>query len=163
LGGAYPLGEALTGLDVATPDSGARPLSIAVIGEETSRVLRFAGHRRISPETCTHAVLLQAGDCHVGRTMLLSFADPRHERRMIGLMNLNFYVADIHSAYRDLSAKGYELWWPPKQHTLSASAGQKTGALLEEPYVVTVNLIQLESTDPSTRIGRMRKFFLGRG
>jgi hypothetical protein len=74
---------------------------------------------------------MQAGDFHVGRTMLLSFADPRHERRMIGLMNLNLYVADIHSAYCDLLAKGYESWWPLKQHTLSAGVGQETGALLE--------------------------------
>ena len=191
MGGAYLYGEALIGLDMATPGAGGSPLSIAVIGvdnmaeslgfyrgivgmdvigEETLRGLRFAGHWRMPPETRAHAVLLQAGDSHIGRIMLLDFVDPRRERirarrerRMIGLMNLNFYVADIQSAYRDLSAKGYEFWWPPKQHTLSAGVGQETGALLEGPDGVIINLIQLDTTDESTRIGRMRKYFLDQG
>ena len=176
---------------MATPGAGGSPLSIAVIGvdnmaeslgfyrgivgmdvigEETLRGLRFAGHWRMPPETRANAVLLQAGDSHVGRIMLMDFVDPRRERirarrerRMIGLMNLNFYVADIQSAYHDLSAKGYEFWGPPKQRTLSAGVGQETGALLEGPDGVIVNLIQLDTTDESTRIGRMRKFFLEHG
>jgi len=176
---------------MAAPGAGGSPLSIAVIGvdnmaeslgfyqgivgmdvigEETLRGLRFAGHWRMPPETRVQAVLLQAGDMPVGSIMLMGFVDPRRERirarrerQMIGLMNLNFYVADIHAAYRDLSAKGYEFWWPPKQHTLSAGVGQETGALLEGPDGVIVNLIQLDSTDEATRIGRMRKYFLEEG
>ena len=34
MGGGYSFGEALTGLDMATPGAGGRPLSIPVIGEE---------------------------------------------------------------------------------------------------------------------------------
>jgi len=34
VGGGYSFGEALTGLDMATPSAGGRPLNIAVIGEE---------------------------------------------------------------------------------------------------------------------------------
>lgn len=141
-----------------------------VIGEGTLRGLRFAGHWRMPPETRVQSVLLQAKDHPVGRIMLLAFVDPRRERirarrerRMIGLMNLNFYVADIQAAYRDLAAKGYEFWWPPKQHKLSAGVGQETGALLEGPDGVIVNLVQLDSTDESTRIGRMRKYFTAHG
>lgn len=176
---------------MATPDSGGCPLSIAVIGvenmaeslgfyrgivgmdvvgEQTLRGLRFAGHWRTAPEVRATGVLLQARDFDVGRIMLLDFVDPRRERvrarrerHMVGLMNLNFYVADIDTAYRDLSAKGYEFWWPPKQHRLSAGVGQETGALLEGPDGVILNLIQLDTTDEETRIGRMRKFFLGEG
>ena len=141
-----------------------------VIGEGTLRGLRFAGHWRMPPETRVQSVLLQAKGHPVGRIMLLAFVDPRRERirarrerRMIGLMNLNFYVADIQAAYRDLAAKGYEFWWPPKQHKLSAGVGQETGALLEGPDGVIVNLVQLDSTDESTRIGRMRKYFTAHG
>jgi catechol 2,3-dioxygenase-like lactoylglutathione lyase family enzyme len=176
---------------MATPGAGGSPLSIAVIGVENMaeslgfyrgivgmdvigaemlRGLRFAGHWRMPPETRVNAVLLQAGDATVGRIMLMDFVDPRRERirtrrerRIIGLMNLNFYVADIQSAYRDLSAKGYEFWGPPKQHRLSVGVGQETGALLEGPDGVIVNLIQLDSTDETTRIGRMRKYFLDQG
>lgn len=176
---------------MATPQSGGCPLSIAVIGvenmaeslgfyrgivgmdvvgEQTLRGLRFAGHWRTAPEVRATAVLLQARDFEVGRIMLIDFVDPRRERvrarrerRMVGLMNLNFYVADIESAHRDLSAKGYEFWWPPRQHQLSAGVGAETGALLEGPDGVILNLVQLDSTDEETRIGRMRKFFLGEG
>ena len=176
---------------MVTPGAGGSPLSIAVIGvenmaeslgfyrgivgmdvigEATLRDLRFAGHWRMPPESRTHAVLLEARGLPVGRILLLSFVDPRRERirarrerRMIGLMNLNFYVADIGAAYRDLSAKGYEFWWPPKQHRLSEGVGEETGALLEGPDGVIVNLIQLDTTDETKRIGAMRKFFLEEG
>lgn len=176
---------------MATPVPGSSPLSIAVIGvenmaesigfyrgivgmdvvgEDTLKGLRLAGHWRTPPEVRAKAVLLAARGFDVGRIMLLDFVDPRRERirarrerRMIGLMNLNFYVADIQSAYADLSAKGYEAWWPPRQHRLSAGVGEETGALFEGPDGVILNLVQLDSTDEATRIGRMRKFFLKEG
>ncbi len=176
---------------MASPSSGGCPLSIAVIGvenmaeslgfyrgivgmdvvgEATLKGLRFAGHWRTPPEVRAQAVLLEASGFDVGRIMLLDFVDPRRERirarrerNMVGLMNLNFYVADIRSAYEDLSAKGYEFWWPPRQHTLSEGVGAETGALLEGPDGVILNLIQLDTTDESKRIGAMRRFFLAEG
>jgi len=170
--GGSPLSIAVIGVDNMAESLGFYQgiVGMDVIGEETLRGLRFAGHWRMPPETRVQAVLLQAGESPVGRIMLMGFVDPRRERirarrerHMIGLMNLNFYVADINAAHRDLSAKGYEFWWPPRQHTLSAGVGQETGALLEGPDGVIVNLVQLDTTDESTRIGQMRKYFLEHG
>ncbi|MDA0369310.1 MAG: VOC family protein [Proteobacteria bacterium] len=172
LAGGGPLSFAVLGVENMAESLGFYQgiVGMEVIGEDMLRGPRFAGHWRVPPETRAHAVLLEARGFPVGRIMLLSFIVPRRERvrarrerRMIGLMNLNFYVADIHSAHRDLSAKGYEFWWPPRQHQLSAGVGQETGALLEGPDGVILNLIQLDSTDETTRIGRMRKYFREEG
>lgn len=143
-------------------------IGMDVLYQGSWRGLPFARHWRVAPETTATVVLLQAADHAVGRVMLLDFKERRRrlvreglERTLIGLMNVNFYVRDVKAAYRELSGKGYEFWWPPKTHELSV--GRETGVLCEGPDGVIVNLIQLDSDDETSRIGQTRKFFLEHG
>lgn len=176
---------------MAAPDGGGSPLSMAVIGVEnmaeslgfyrgivgmdvvgsdTLRGLRFAGHWRTPPETRATAVLLQARDIAVGRILLVDFFDPRRERirarrerRMVGLKALDFCVRDIAAVYRDLSAKGYEFWWPPRRQDSDDGMGRRTAALLEGPDGVILHLMQLHADAADSCIGRLRASFMSGG
>jgi catechol 2,3-dioxygenase-like lactoylglutathione lyase family enzyme len=145
-------------------------VGLDVVAQGPWRGLAFARHWRVAPQTNATAVLLQGGRHTVGRILLLDFKDARRQvvrdaqqRNIVGLLNLNFYVRDVAAAHRDLVAKGYEFWWPPRTHQLSKGVGSETGALLEGPDGVIINLIQLDTEDESTRIGQTRKFFLTAG
>jgi catechol 2,3-dioxygenase-like lactoylglutathione lyase family enzyme len=111
------------------------------------------------------ACLLTASRCTAGRVLLLEFAAQPRERiqtvansQVFGLANLNFYVADAAATVSALRAKGFEFWTPATQHSLTSGVGNPIEVLFDGPDGVTINLVELASTDPATRIGQMRAF-----
>jgi catechol 2,3-dioxygenase-like lactoylglutathione lyase family enzyme len=111
------------------------------------------------------ACLLVARGCPVGRILLVEFAAPRRERiqveansQVFGLANLNFYVRDAAAVVRELSRDGFEFWSEPTQHSLTAQVGNPVEVIFDGPDGVAINLVQLASQDPSTRIGQMHAY-----
>jgi catechol 2,3-dioxygenase-like lactoylglutathione lyase family enzyme len=111
------------------------------------------------------ACLLSAGGCPVGRILLVEFDAPRRERiqqvansQVFGLANLNFYVRDAGAVVRALSADGYEFWSEPTPHSLTAGVGNPIEVVFDGPDGVAINLVQLTSRDPATRIGQMNAY-----
>ncbi len=116
------------------------------------------------------ACLLAASGSPVGRVLLVEFAAPAREliqqvpdSQVFGLANLNFYVRDIHAVTAELRAAGFRFWSDPKQHSLAAGVGNPIEVIFDGPDGVAINLVQLTSTDPATRIGQMRAFVEGHG
>ncbi len=115
--------------------------------------------------------LLGAGASPVGRVLLLEFdarslpagavretIPLRQDSQQFGLANLNFYDADIRASADRLRAAGYPFWTEPTQHSLTAGVGNPVEVLFDGPDGVTINLVELASTDPATRIGQMRAY-----
>ncbi len=111
------------------------------------------------------AALLTAQGCAVGRILLVEFAGARRQRiqvtpnsQVFGLANLNFYVSDAAAAVSELRRDGYEFWTEATQHSLTAGVGNPIEVLFDGPDGVAINLVQLASQDPQTRIGQMRAY-----
>jgi catechol 2,3-dioxygenase-like lactoylglutathione lyase family enzyme len=115
--------------------------------------------------------LLAAGASPVGRILLLEFderslpagtsREPIHLRadaQQFGLANLNFYDADIRATTARLKAAGYTFWSEPTQHSLTAGVGNPIEVVFDGPDGIAVNLVELASTDPATRVGQMRAY-----
>ncbi len=122
-------------------------------------------HWGLPPGAQAEAVFLQAGKSEVGRILLLDC--DAGEKKLIranrepwhnGLSNLNFYTADIHAAARDFAAKGYEFWSEPKAHKMTPEVGTPIEVVFEGPDGVLINLVELATADPNTRIGQMRAY-----
>lgn len=111
-----------------------------------------------------YVVLADRGGA-VGRILLLQF-QPAATRvirgipdgRGYGLMNLNFYAENIHDATRRLEALGCTPWTKPVEHRVDAATGSPVEVMLDGPDGVILNLVELGTADPTTRIGRMRSF-----
>lgn len=108
---------------------------------------------------------LTANNCAVGRVLLLEFSGAGRElvqavpnSQVIGLANLNFYTADAHAAVASLRTQGYRFWSDPTQHSLNAGVGNPIEVIFDGPDGVAMNLVELTSRDPSTRIGQMRAY-----
>jgi catechol 2,3-dioxygenase-like lactoylglutathione lyase family enzyme len=111
------------------------------------------------------ASLLTASGNPVGRILLLEFAalkreivQPRPSSAAFGLNNINFYVRDVKAVAEDFAARGYVFWSEPTQHSLTTSVGNPVEVIFDGPDSVAINLVQLASTDPATRIGQMRAY-----
>lgn len=125
--------------------------------------------------TTAHCCLLGVPGGRVGRVLLVEFdAAPgsRLARELIqrtpnsqvfGLANLNFYVRDAANAVRDLAARGYRFWSPPTQHSLDEKVGNPIEVIFDGPDGVAINLVELTSRDPATRIGQMRAYVESHG
>ena len=125
--------------------------------------------------TSARCCLLGVPGGRVGRVMLLEFvAAPGSTLRreviqrtpnsqVFGLANLNFYVRDAASAVRDLTARGYVFWSPPTQHSLDEKVGNPIEVIFDGPDGVAINLVELTSRDPATRIGQMRAYVESHG
>ncbi len=114
---------------------------------------------------CARCCLLSAGATAVGRVLLLEFKDETRQRiqvtpnsQVFGLANLNFYVRDSRAIVRDLRMRGYQFWSEPTQHSLTAAVGNPIEVIFDGPDGVAINLIELTSRDPATRIGQMRGY-----
>jgi len=109
--------------------------------------------------------LLTANNCAVGRVLLLEFSGAARElvqavpnSQVIGLANLNFYTADARAAVARLRTQGYRFWTEPTQHSLNAGVGNPIEVIFDGPDGVAMNLVELTSRDPATRIGQMRAY-----
>jgi catechol 2,3-dioxygenase-like lactoylglutathione lyase family enzyme len=170
--------------DIVAPDGS--PLSVAVIGvEDMDRSLAFYRDLiglsasvpitwngesfeklwKLPPGSSAQAVFCELPGCPVGRVLLLQFnalkrkhIRPADAARAFGLINLNFYTDDIVADTKNFSALGYKFWSEPAHYNLSAAAGTPTEVIFDGPDTVSINLVQLTSTDPNTRVGQMRAY-----
>ncbi len=117
------------------------------------------------------ACMLGVGSGTVGRILLLEFdaaslpAGCAHEpiqrephSRVIGLANLNFYARELRAAVQRFAAQGHAVWSAPTQHSLDERVGNPIEVIFDGPDHVAINLVELTSRDPATRIGQMRAY-----
>lgn len=129
----------------------------------------------LPPGASARCCLLGVPGGTVGRVLLLEFAGPpgsplRRERiqrrpdsQVFGLANLNFYVRDAAQVVRDVGARGYTAWTLPTQHSLDDRVGNPIEVIFDGPDGVAINLVELASRDPATRIGQMRAYVESHG
>jgi catechol 2,3-dioxygenase-like lactoylglutathione lyase family enzyme len=175
--------------DIVAPEGS--PLSVAVIGvDNMERSLAFyrdliglsastpsvwEGEAfeklwKLPPGSKATAVFCALSGVPVGRVLLLDFnaahrkpIRPPEASCTFGLINLNFYTDDIVADSKTFAAKGYKFWSEPKHYTLSGTAGAPTEVVFEGPDTVAINLVQLTSADPNTRVGQMRAYVQAHG
>ncbi len=175
--------------DIVAPDGSQ--LSAAVIGVESmekslnfyrdiigltaSAPLTWDGEAfeklwHLPPGSKATAVFCELPNVPAGRVLLLEFNAPKRKRirmgdapQTFGLMNLNFYTDDIAGDAKTLSAKGYKFWSDPQHYFMSGSVGTPTEVIFEGPDGVAINLVQLTSTDPNTRVGQMNAYVKAHG
>lgn len=130
----------------------------------------FEQHLGVPAGTRARFAVLGDGREACGRIVALAFEpDAGTPVRTIpdgcgyGLINLNFYVQDIHAAVDRLTAHGCTAWSEPVRHDVDAATGAPTIVMLDGPDGVIVNLVELTSEDPATKIGQMRAYVAARG
>jgi catechol 2,3-dioxygenase-like lactoylglutathione lyase family enzyme len=148
------------------------------IGLDAGRVIDWRGTQferlwSLPPGARARACMLGVGvgDGAVGRILLLDFdaasLPPRLARepiqrdahsRVIGLANLNFYARDLRASVRQFAAQGHAVWSDPTQHSLDERVGNPIEVIFDGPDHVAINLVELTSRDPATRIGQMRAY-----
>jgi catechol 2,3-dioxygenase-like lactoylglutathione lyase family enzyme len=147
-----------------------------VIGLDAGEAMRWSGPAferlwGLPDGAAAQCRLLGAGSSPVGRLLLVEFderslpagtvREPIHLRadsQQIGLANLNFYDADIRATTARLKAAGYVFWSEPTQHSLTAGVGNPIEVVFDGPDGIAINLVELASTDPATRVGQMRAY-----
>lgn len=170
--------------DIIAPEGS--PLSVAVIGVEnmeksvafyrdviglsasTATIWEGEDFQKLwhlPPGSSAVAVFCELPGVNVGRILLLQFnAATRRRVRAnepsctFGLKNLNFYCDDIRAETVKLKNLGYKFWSDPMHYHLSDTAGAPTEVIFEGPDGVVINLVELTSKDPNTRIGQMRAY-----
>lgn len=146
------------------------------IGLDAGRVFDWRGPQferlwSLAPGARARTCMLGVGDVAVGRILLLEFdaaslpagieREPIQRdahSRVIGLANLNFYARDLRSAVQQFAAQGHAVWSAPTQHSLDERVGNPIEVIFDGPDHVAINLIELTSRDPTTRIGQMRAY-----
>lgn len=146
------------------------------IGLDAGRVFDWRGAQferlwSLPPGAGARGCMLGVGDGVVGRLLLLEFdavalppgcvREPIQREahsRVIGLANLNFYARDLRSAVQQFAAQGHAVWSAPTQHSLDERVGNPIEVIFDGPDHVAINLVELTSRDPTTRIGQMRAY-----
>lgn len=144
-------------------------LGMEVLGEAASKGGDFADFWGVSG-TASRSALLGASDDPVGRIMLVEFAAAGRKQardddlhRAYGLFNLNFYSADIERDSALFRERGFSFWSDPVRHDFTADVGQPIEVIFNGPDGVAINLVELATKDPATRIGQMRAYVEGHG
>lgn len=149
-------------------------IGLAVVADETWSGPDFCRFWKLSPGTSARAILLGQGDEAVGQVLLLEFNLPdgsppavevrdRSVVRAYGAFNLNFYTADIEVAFDGLKKDGFVVWSEPVQHFFGPDVGDPIEGIFEGPDRVPINLVELATRDPATRVGQMRAYVERRG
>ena len=140
-------------------------LEVLESGTEMDSSTGFHRHWGVEDGMPIDWAVLSGGPDPVGRILLLQFhaSNRRHIRgadvaRGTGLFNLNFYTDDIRSVSETLRAEGYEFWSDPVQDQFGPDVGEPIEVVFEGPDGVPINLVELATKDPATRIGQMRAF-----
>jgi len=118
-----------------------------------------------APAPSARACLVGVPGVGVGRILLVEFATAERSlvalessARQYGFANLNFYSADMRAAVASFQDAGYRFWSEPTQHGLTSGVGAPIEVLFDGPDGVTINLVELATRDPATRIGQMRAY-----
>ena len=149
-------------------------IGLSVLAEEELSSPEFRRFWNLNGATSARAVLLGQGEEAVGQVLLLDFHLPEGSARPVevrdrsvvrayGVFNLNFYTADIHSVFKGLKKDGFVLWSDPVQHFFGADVGDPIEGIFEGPDRVPINLVELATRDPATRVGQMRAYVEERG
>lgn len=149
-------------------------IGLSVLADEMLSGPAFRGFWRLNGGASARAILLGQGDEGVGQVLLLDFQLPegsvrpveirdRSIARAYGCFNLNFYTADIHRDFERLKKDGYVLWSDPVQHFFGDDVGDPIEGIFEGPDRVPINLVELATRDPATRVGQMRAYVERRG
>ena len=149
-------------------------IGLSVLADEELSGPEFRRFWNLNGAASARAVLLGQGEEAVGQVLLLDFhlpegsAPPVEVRdrsivRAYGVFNLNFYTADIHSVFKGLKKDGFVLWSEPVQHFFGAEVGDPIEGIFEGPDRVPINLVELATRDPATRVGQMRAYVEERG
>lgn len=145
-------------------------LGLEVVDRRRWQGASFERLLRTPPGASAECVMLGTGDDPVGRILLLEFTGSDGERVMrdshsavFGLSNLNFYVRDAVQASARFAAHGFPPWTPPTRHSFESGVGNPVEVLFDGPDGLTINLVELASTDPATRVGQMRAYTERRG
>ena len=142
-----------------------RELGFQLVEQRTWEGAALEVHWRLPPGSSVEVTVLADRGSQVGRVVLFDFGASRKPRirtlpgqRFYGLVNLNFYTAEIHRHTARLGSLGYEPWTDPIQHLMDPSVGAPTEVMIEGPDGVIVNLVELTTGGPDTRIGHMRAY-----
>ena len=149
-------------------------IGLAVLADEFLSGAAFRSFWNLDSGVAARAILLGQGGEGVGQVLLLDFhlpegsAEPVEIRgrsivRASGCFNLNFYTADIHSDFEGLKKDGFVLWSDPVQHFFGDDVGDPIEGIFEGPDQVPLNLVELATRDPATRVGQMRAYVERRG
>ncbi len=149
-------------------------IGLSVLADELWNGPEFCRFWNLREGTAARAVLLGQGDEAVGQVLLLEFQLPeggappvevrdRSVVRAYGVFNLNFYTADIHAAFKALKKSGFVTWAQPVQHHFGPAVGDPIEGIFEGPDRVPINLVELATRDPATRVGQMRAYVERRG
>jgi len=145
-------------------------IGMDVIHEGRWRGDQYERYWHLEDGAGARSALLSASDAVVGRVLLLEFDSPDREpiraagvTRAYGLFNLNFYTADIHGDSERFKAAGFKFWSDPVAHDFTADVGTPIEVVFEGPDSVAINLVELATRDPNTRIGQMRAYVESHG
>ncbi|MET0366470.1 MAG: VOC family protein [Sphingobium sp.] len=166
-----PQGSALHAAVVGVEDLAASMafyrdiIGLEVVDEDVLEGEGFGSFWHLPPGArAPYAALADRGNM-VGRILLIQFpGDDRVRVRTVpngnalGLMNINFYTSDIRRDGETIAAAGYPLWSQPVRHQMAAEVGSPTEVLFDGPDGMIVNLVELSTSDMTTRIGQMRDY-----
>ncbi len=149
-------------------------IGLSVLADELLSGPAFRGFWNLNGGVSARAILLGQGDEGVGQVLLLDFQLPQGSAppveirdrsivRAYGCFNLNFYTADIHRDFEGLKKDGFVLWSDPVQHFFGDDVGDPIEGIFEGPDRVPINLVELATRDPATRVGQMRAYVEKRG
>ncbi len=149
-------------------------IGLSVLADETLGGPAFHSFWRLNRGASARAILLGQSEERVGQVLLLDFRLPegsakpvevrdRSIVRAYGCFNLNFYTADIQRDFESLRKDGYVLWSDPVQHFFGDDVGDPIEGIFEGPDGVPINLVELATRDPATRVGQMRAYVEKRG
>lgn len=140
-------------------------IGMEVIHEGRWRGDQYERYWHLADGCGARSALLSASEAPVGRVLLIEFdATERLRvrqpgiRRAYGLFNLNFYSVDIHADSERFKTAGFEFWSEPVAHDFTADVGTPIEVVFEGPDSVAINLVELATEDPNTRIGQMRAY-----
>lgn len=140
-------------------------LGLTEIESKDSLDADFCEHWRAAASTGGSWSVLQGGPDAVGQIVLVDFGGQDRVvireaggSRGLGLFNLNFYTSDIQASTRDFKARGFEFWSDPVQHQFGPDVGSPIEVVFEGPDNIPINLVELATRDPTTRIGQMRAY-----
>ncbi len=144
---------------------GVLGLQRTALGDQDELDSGFLEHWHLPRDTRFNYCVLQGGQDPVGQIQLFEFEVPSRRpvrtgelSRAFGLFNLNFYTDDIRAVFEQLEQQGFEFWSEPVRHDFGEDVGSPIEVVFEGPDGVPINLVELATTDPNTRIGQMRAF-----
>ncbi len=162
-----PLHSALIGTEnlERSLDFYQNQIGLDVLERRAASGPEFEAHWKLPAGSDASVVVLADRGASVGRITLFQF-HPRPRTRIrtmsgqsfYGLVNINFYTEDIHRQAQRLRELGFRPWTEPTQHLMDPSVGSPTEVMIDGPDGIIVNLVELTSGSPDSRIGHMRAF-----